>query len=314
MAIAKKWGTVAVIVAVGVLFSLLSPYFLTVSSFNNILFSMVVSCLVAIGLTYVISVGSFDLSVGMVVTTGSIVTALCIPILGPIGGILAALAAGVCVGLINGFLVTYARLSGIVTTLGVMFVLGGVNQFLTSGYQVPVDYSEAGFLFLGQGRLGFVAMPVVILIVVAVLAYLLSTKTRVGHYIEAVGDNPVASYYSGIRVTKWVIVSFVLSAAFAAMGGVLLTSISSSAQPVGGEGYLLSSFAAIYLGSTILGKGKPHILGTVLGVFFLFMVSSGMSMVGIPFAARQLFNGIVLIVAVGTNALLNREELHLKFI
>jgi ribose transport system permease protein len=109
-------------------------------------------------------------------------------------------------------------------------------------------------------------------------------------------------------------VAFILSALFAGIGGVILTSISSSAQPVGGEGYLLEAFAAVFLGATILGKGKPHLLGTLLGVFFLYMVSSGMNMVGISFATRQLFNGLVLILAVGANALLNREEIHLKFI
>ena len=98
------------------------------------------------------------------------------------------------------------------------------------------------------------------------------------------------------------------------MAGVILTSISSSAQPVGGQGYLLEAFAAVFLGATVIGKGKPHVLGTLLGVFFIYMVNSGMSMVGFPFAARQLFAGLILILAVGANAMLNREELHMKFV
>lgn len=95
---------------------------------------------------------------------------------------------------------------------------------------------------------------------------------------------------------------------------MILTSISTSAQPVGGEGYLLEAFAAVFLGATVLGKGKPHVFGTLLGVFFIYMVNSGMNMVGFPFAARQLFSGLILILAVGANAMLNREEIHLKFI
>ena len=104
------------------------------------------------------------------------------------------------------------------------------------------------------------------------------------------------------------------AALLAGIGGIILTSISSSAQPVGGQGYLLEGFAAVYLGATVLGKGKPHILGTLLGVFFIYMVNSGMSMAGFPFAARQLFTGLILILAVGANAMLNREELHMKFV
>jgi ribose transport system permease protein len=310
----RKWGTLTVIIAVAIIFSVMSPWFFTVANFNNILFSMIVSALVSIGLTYVVVAGSFDLSIGLTVTTASIVTALMIPIAGPAAAILVALLVSGLIGLINGLLVTYGRLSGIVVTLGVSFVLGGMNLFITGGYQVAVDYSETAFRFIGQGRVGWIAFPVIIMLILAAFGHLLATKTRAGYYITAVGDNPMAAYYSGIKVYFWIITAFILSAVFAGMGGVLLTSISSSAQPVGGQGYLLESFAAVYLGATIYGKGKPHILGTLIGVFFLYMLSAGMNMLGIPFAARQLANGLILILAVGANALLNREEIHLKFI
>ena len=202
-----------------------------------------------------------------------------------------------------------------------MFVLGGINIYLTGGYQVAVDYTEKAFRYIGQGRLQLtddrstaIGVPVVILAVIFVLHLVLSNKTKTGYYIRAVGDNAMAAFYSGIPVYRWVIVAFVLSSLTAGIGGVLLTSISSSAQPVGGEGYLLGAFAAVFLGATVLGKGKPHVLGTLLGVFFIYMVNSGMNMVGFPYAARQLFAGAILILAVGANALLNREEIHLKFI
>jgi ribose transport system permease protein len=310
----RRWGTILVIVLIGGAFSLASPWFLSFSNFNNILFSMIVSCMVSMGLTFVVVVGSFDLSVGLTVTTTSVIVAFLIPKLGPWAAIVVGLLCACVIGALNGILVTFGRLSGIVVTLGMMFVLGGVNIFLTGGYQVAVDYNELAFLFLGQGKIGLVAFPVIILLIVFVLAHLLATKTRAGHYITAVGDNPLAAYYSGISVYRWVIVSFIVAAVLSGMGGVILTSISSSAQPVGGQGYLLEAFAAVFLGATVLGKGKPHVLGTVLGVFFIYMVNSGMSMVGFPFAARQLFAGLILILAVGANAMLNREELHMKFV
>lgn len=310
----RRWGTIIVILLVGLLFSCLSRYFPTISNFNNILFSMIVSALVSMGLTYVVAAGSFDLSIGVTVTTVSIVTALLIPPLGWVFAIIGGLLVAIVIGLVNGILVTYARLSGIVSTLGMMFVLAGINQYLTNGYQVPVDYGEAAFRFIGQGRIGPIGFPVLILLVIFALGHVLSTRSKIGHYIGAVGDNAMAAYYSGILVYRWVIVAFILSALFSGIGGVILTSISSSAQPVGGEGYLLEAFAAVFLGATILGKGKPHLLGTLLGVFFLYMASSGMNMIGISFATRQLFNGLILILAVGANALLNREEIHLKFI
>ncbi len=310
----RRWGTISVIVLTAIGFGFASPWFLTLSNLNNILFSMIVSALVAMGLTFVVMAVSFDLSVGLAVTFTSIVTAFAIPVLGPWGAIVAALMAGALIGLVNGFLVTYGRLSGIVVTLAMMFVLEGINTFLTGGYQVPVSYSEVAFAFIGQGKIGPVGFPVLLLALVFGLAHVLATKTKVGHYISAVGDNPMAAFYSGINVYHWVIVAFVLAAVLAGVGGVINTSISSSAQPVGGQGYLLEAFAAVFLGATILGYGKPHVLGTLLGILFIYMVNSGMSMVGFSFAARQLFAGIILILAVGANALLNREEIHLKFI
>jgi ribose transport system permease protein len=310
----RQWGTIAVIVLTGVGFSFASPYFFAVSNFNNILFSMIVSCLVSIGLTFVVVGGSFDLSVGLSVTTSSIVTAFMIPIVGPWGAIVCALLAACVIGLVNGLLVTYGRLSGIVVTLGTMFVLGGLNIAMTGGYQIAVDYKELAFRYIGQGKVGVIAFPVIILLSVAAIMHVFSTRTRMGHYITAVGDNPMAAFYSGIKVYNWVILTFIIAALMSGIGGVIITSISSSAQPVGGDGYLLEAFAAVFLGATVLGKGKPHVLGTLLGVFFIYMVNSGMNMVGFPFAARQLFSGMILILAVGANAMLNREEIHLKFI
>ncbi|MBZ9674701.1 ABC transporter permease [Mesorhizobium sp. ES1-1] len=310
----RRWGTIVVIVLAGLGFAFASPYFATVSNLNNVLFSMIVSALVSMGLTWVVMAGSFDLSIGLTVTTSSILVAFLMPIVGPWLAIVIALVAACVIGLVNGVLVTYGRLSGIVVTLGVMFVLDGINVFITGGYQVPIDYGETAFLYLGQGKLGTIGVPVIILLVVFALALIAATRTRIGHYIAAVGDNPMAAFYSGINVYRWVILAFVLSAFMSGIAGIIVTSISSSAQPVGGEGYLLEAFAAVFLGATVLGKGKPHILGTLVGVFFLYMVDSGMNMVGFPFAARHIFQGLVLIVAVGANALLNREEVHLKFI
>lgn len=310
----RRWGTIVVIVLVGIGFALSSPYFFTISNFNNILFSMIVSCLVSVGLTFVVVGGSFDLSVGLTVTATSIVTAFLIPVVGPWAAIGGALCVGALIGLINGLLVTYGRLSGIVVTLGMMFVLGGINIFLTDGYQIAVDYSQTAFLYIGQGKIGLVAFPVLVLLAVVAIMHVVATRTKPGHYITAVGDNPMAAYYSGVKVYNWLILAFILAGIMSSIGGVILTSISSSAQPVGGEGYLLEAFAAVFLGATVLGKGKPHVFGTLLGVFFIYMVNSGMNMVGFPFAARQLFSGLILILAVGANAMLNREEIHLKFI
>nr|WP_272209784.1 hypothetical protein [Marinicella sp. W31]MDC2875613.1 hypothetical protein [Marinicella sp. W31] len=117
--ILRQWGTIIVLVLAAAGFAVASPYFATVSNLNNILFSMIVSALVSLGLTWVVIAGSFDLSIGLTVTTTSILVAFLIPVVGPWAAIILALAAACLIGLVNGVLVTYGRLSGIVVTLGV---------------------------------------------------------------------------------------------------------------------------------------------------------------------------------------------------
>lgn len=310
----RVWGTILVMIVVIIGFSFASPYFMKVSNINNVVFSMFTSAMLSMGLTYVVAAGSFDLSIGIIVTTASIVCAMCIPVTGAPIAILVALLVSAAIGLVNGFLVTYMRISGIVATIGAMFLLEGLNQYLTGGYQIAVNYDETFFRWLGQGRLGMIAVKPIFLVLFFAIGFVIFNKLRTGHYISAVGDNPLAAYYSGIPVYRWVIVSFMICGVFCGLAGVFLASTSSSAQPTGGAGYLLEAFAAVFLGATILGKGKPHILGTLLGVFFLYLVSNGMTQFGIDSSARKLFNGFVLLAAVGANSFLNREELHLKFI
>ncbi|MGH7118821.1 MAG: ABC transporter permease [Acetobacteraceae bacterium] len=314
MAALRKWSTIVAMLIVCAGLSLATPYFLTASNVTNVIFTMVTSALVSLGLTYVVIAGSFDLSIGLIVTTTSIVTAMTMPAIGPVAGSVLALAVGCVVGVFNGVLVTYGRLSGIVVTLGTMFVLGGINNYLTHGYQIAVSGDQTAFLFLGQGTVADIPIPDLLLIGVFLVAHVFVTKTKVGHYISAVGDNPMAAYYSGIKVYRWVIISFVLSGLLCAVGGIVETSISSSAQPVGGEGYLLEAFAAVFLGATVFGRGKPHLFGTLVSALFLNFVTAGMNMIGAPFALHQLIEGGVLILAVGANAMLNREELHMRFI
>lgn len=310
----RKWSTIVAMLVVCAGFSAATPYFLTASNVTNVVFTMVTSALVSLGLTYVVIAGSFDLSIGLIVTTTSIVTAMTMPAIGPVAASVLALLVGCLVGVINGTLVTYGRLSGIVVTLGMMFVLGGINNYLTHGYQIAISGDETAFLFLGQGTLLGIPIPDLLLIAAFIVAHVFVTKTKIGHYVSAVGGNPMAAYYSGIKVYRWVIASFVLSGLFCAIGGVVETSISTSAQPVGGEGYLLEAFAAVFLGATVFGRGKPHLLGTLIGALFLNFVTAGMNMVGAPFALHQLIEGGVLILAVGANAMLNREELHMRFL
>lgn len=310
----RRFGTLVVLILIIAYFALRSPLFLTGTNISLLVNNMTEQALVAMGLTFVVVVGSFDLSVGAITAaTGIFVAALMKQVPYLPACVLALLIAAI-IGAMNGVLVTYGRLSGIVATLAMSFVVIGVELSISNGYEVSVPAGNDAFASLGNGTLGPVPMPVVALVLVFLFCYFMLNRHRWGRYIQATGDNSLASYFSGLPIYRYVILAFMLSALISGCAGLVVVARATSAQPTQGSEYLIGSFAAIYLGSTILSEGRPHMLGTLLGTFFLAIIASGMTFVGFSYQQNQLFEGIVLMVAVLISAYFRRGEVHTRFI
>ncbi len=303
-----KYGTIVGLVVMMAGFSVAAPAsFPTTSNLVNVLSQVALTAIIAGGMTFPLVVGEFDLSIGYGASlAGVLVAGLMVnQELGTGPAILLVLLSGAGVGLVNGLLVTKARVNALITTLGTGTVLVGLNYGYSAGVPITAGLPE-GFLGVGVNRVG--GIPIVVLIMAAILVVLwtLLNQTDVGRQMQAVGGNAEAARLSGIRVDRVKIVAFVVSGVCAAATGILLTSRIGSGESTAGDGYLLDAFAAAFLGSATLRDGEFHVAGTFVGVLIVGVGFNGLGIFGLPTFYQYIFKGLVLIVAVALSTVARR--------
>ncbi len=303
-----KYGTIVGLVVMMAGFSVAAPAsFPTTSNLVNVLSQVALTAIIAGGMTFPLVVGEFDLSIGYGASlAGVLVAGLMVnQELGTGPAILLVLLSGAGVGLVNGLLVTKARVNALITTLGTGTVLVGLNYGYSAGVPITAGLPE-GFLGVGVDRVG--GIPIVVLIMAAILVVLwtLLNQTDVGRQMQAVGGNAEAARLSGIRVDRVKIVAFVVSGVCAAATGILLTSRIGSGESTAGDGYLLDAFAAAFLGSATLRDGEFHVAGTFVGVLIVGVGFNGLGIFGLPTFYQYIFKGLVLIVAVALSTVARR--------
>ena len=303
------FGTLVVLAVMIVLFTmLLGTDFLSVGNFKNIFVQSTIGVVIGLGLTIVLMVGEFDLSVGYTASLAGVATAALFGGSVPNKALMLVLilAVGAVVGLLNGLVVTKLGVNALVATLGVGSLVIGVNYIVTEGTPQSLDDSGIGLLQIYLGSLGPVPWAIIVLLGVTALMWLLLNRTTFGLEVQAVGGNRTAAELSGIRVHRVVIMAFVLGGILAALGGLLITANVGSGQSNGGDGFLLSSFAAAFLGSAALRNGEFHVLGTVIGVLTVAVGINGMAIYGVTTSASYIFQGALLIGAVGMSTAARR--------
>jgi ribose transport system permease protein len=260
--------------------------------------------LLATGQTFVIISGGIDLSVGFTMGFAAVIVShvanLATPTLGDPLGLLAAVvvavAASVIPGLVNGFLIAWLRVPPFIGTLGMYGVARGVAFLLAGGTTVPV--ANETLSFLGNGRIG--GFPVIVLVTVLallVLHYLLS-QTRFGQYVYAVGGNRAAAVRAGIDVRRVTLGIYVLSAACAAIGGVLYAGRFSAGAAQAGEPLLLDSIAAVVIGGASLFGGSGTIVGTLIGALIVAVIQYGLVFINVEPFWQFVAVGVVIIISV----------------
>ncbi len=301
-----RYGTIIGLVAMIAAFSVLSPHaFPTTGNFVNVLNQASLAMIIAAGLTLAVIVGELDLTIGFAASLhGILVTGLIVANHLPIPvAILIVLAAGAVIGLINGFIVTKIRVNSVIATLGVGTILTGLAFAYSAGVPIVAGVPEA-FLQISLGRWLF-GIPNNIVIMVCVLGalWLLVERTALGQEIQAVGGNPGAARLTGIDVDRIKILGFVISGVCAALTGVLLASRLGSGTASAGDSYLLTAFAAVFLGSATLRDGEFHIVGTLIGALIIAFGFNGLNIFGAPTFSQYVLQGAILIVAVGLSSL-----------
>ncbi|WP_235778027.1 ABC transporter permease [Pectobacterium wasabiae] len=293
------------VVALIALFGLASDNFLDPYNIINILRSIAIVTVIAIGVSISLSVGGFDLSVG---STASLANALVISLFvwhgfGTTSAIVLTLLLCTLVGLFNAFLIVVLKIPDMLATLASLFVIQGVAMTysyggsITQNMVLPSGEMAEGIIPEFFATLGQVPVIVVIMLAVTVLVQLYLSLTKHGRRMYAIGGNPEAARLAGIRTARYRVQAYVFSSLLAALGGILLASRIGSSQVNAGGGYLMDAVAAAYIGFSLAGSGKPNALGTLLGAVILGVLQNGLVMLSVPYYAMDIIKGLVLALA-----------------
>ncbi|MCK9857405.1 MULTISPECIES: ABC transporter permease [Paenibacillus] len=305
-----KFGSLLVIALVILFFSMWDEHFFTYANLSDILRSISITTFVAIGVTFSLTVDGFDLSVGSTVSLTTVVTAAFMvwyeqPV---VVVIIVALLIGALVGLLNALLIVKIRIPDMLATLAVMYIVGGIHKTYTKGYSIynnmpmpdgstaPGKFSES-FLWLGQGKLLGIPVPVVLMIIAVIAVHLFFKYTRWGRQMYTTGGNEEAARLSGVRVRRIRTFAYIASGIFAAIGGILYAARVGTGQIDAGAPMMMESVAAVFIGYSVLGAGRPNVIGTFFGAILIGVLLNGMTMMKVQYYANDIVKGVVLVLA-----------------
>jgi ribose transport system permease protein len=296
----------AMLVLVFVLLSVASPFFLTERNLFNVARQLSVVAIVALGQALVIIAGGIDLSVGSVIGLSAVLAAMTATATdSPLLGIVASLAIGGLFGLINGTLVTRARINPFITTLGTLSVARGAALLITNGNPQRFDNWAA---FLGGGRIFNVPLQFILLVLLAAVVWIFAVRTRWGRDIYAVGDNARAARLAGLNVAFTRTLVFTLSGTLAGLGGLLLAGMLSNANPNLGLGYELDVIAAVILGGVALTGGRGSIGGVLIGAALMGLLRNAFVLLNVSGYWQTITIGLVVLIAVGADSFNRKTE------
>lgn len=277
--------------------------------------SVAITGILALGVTCTLVVDGFDLSIGSVATSALMLSAYMMVVLeqNAFIAVVACLLMGAAVGLVNGFLIVKMRVPDLLATLGMMFLLIGLQRIPTEGRSISTGmrlpggevadgtFTE-GFLWLGRHRIDLfleklIPVPVIIFLIISVLIWVFLEKTRHGRLMYAIGSNERAAALAGTNVFGYKILAYMISGVTASIGGILLAARLGRGDIASGNNLLLDSVAAALIGFAVLGAAKPNAFGTAIGALFVGILLQGLTMMNAPYYTQDFVKGAVLVVA-----------------
>ena len=294
---APTYGALAALVLLLILNLAITPNFAAYDNFRNILVQVTPTMLVAVGMTFVISTGGIDLSVGSVMAIASAVAAISLDY-GTGTAIILALLAATLIGTLNGVLIAGFKIQPIIITLAVLIAGRGIAQVISNGGQL-IPFSNANFEYLGKGFVAGIPFQIIVLVLVIVLAVFFLGSTIFGRYIIAVGGNESAARLSGVRVNWTKISVYALSGLLAGLAGLIYTArLGASDASKVGDGIELDAIAATVVGGTPLTGGRATIIGTVIGALIMQIITTSFNMNGIKFSYSLVIKAAIILLAV----------------
>jgi ribose transport system permease protein len=291
-----EYGLLIGFILLCALLTLVSPVFLTPINLLNVALQASVVAILAFGQTFVILSAGIDLSVGSVLALTGAVMAMQTGQNGVLVGILVGLLAGAVLGALNGLFVTRARVAPFIATLAMLAIARGLTYIYTQGSPIRVD--QPAFNVFGQGTVGAVPVPVVIMLAVFVVCLVVLTQTRFGRYVFAIGSNPDVTRLAGVPIDRYVVAVYAISGLLAALGGLILTGRLAAADPNAATGYELDVIAAVVIGGTSLFGGRGGVFGTLIGALIIAVVGNGMVLLNVNPFWTQAVKGAIILIAV----------------
>jgi ribose transport system permease protein len=271
--------------------------FLTIENQLNVLRQTAFVSVMAFGMTFALSAGEIDLSIGAVVALSAMVIAVLLRDANALVAVPAGLSVGIIVGLANGLLTTRLRVPSFLITLGMAGIVGGLARWITSLQPVPVLDDNYTFIF-GSGNIGPFPTLFIWTIAALLVAHVVYRKTTFGRQVLATGGNRTAARYSGINTARIRVASLVICSFTAALAGLLYVGRIHSARYTLGETDLLTVIAAAVIGGTSMAGGRGSIIGALLGSLVMGVLNNGLILMGFSVTEQQIARGVIIIVAV----------------
>ena len=298
-------GFIVIFVLWAVYLALNTRNFATANNLFTVLRQASIIGVVAIGAHYIILLGDMDLSLAANLSLSGVVMAslLVNNEMPPVAAALLTLVLGALIGLVNGMIVTRLKINAIITTLGMMSILEGLAFMMTQGKTVFGDPINS-VKFLSSGTLfDVIPVPVIILFLFYVAAFVVLRRTAYGAYVYASGNNDKAAWLSGVNVNRIKVATYVLAGSLAAFGGVMQIARQGTATAGMGSDFLFPILTAVVLGGASLTGGRGKIFNTLIAAIFLTTITNGMVLLGISIYTQRVISGLILIVALSLDRL-----------
>jgi simple sugar transport system permease protein len=303
-----------------VIFSLAQPAFINLNNLMSILQAVSVVAILGAGVTVTLAVGGFDLSIGAVAASSVMAASYSMIVwnLNAYETVPLVLAFGAIIGLLNAFLIVRLKVPDLLATLSMMFLLSGLQLIPTAGRSISAglvlsDGSKATgtydphFLLIGRYSLfGTVPVSVVLMLLVAVVLFVLTEKTRIGRLLFATGGNEVATRLAGASTVRLKTLAYVISGTLASLGGIVIAARVGRGDVSSGGSLLMDAVAASLIGYAVLGLRRPNVLGAIVGAVFVGVLLNGLTMLNAPYYTQDFVKGAVLVGALALTYGLSR--------
>jgi ribose/xylose/arabinose/galactoside ABC-type transport system permease subunit len=297
--ILATYGILIVLIALSVVFAAMtSGQFFAIENVFNILKQVAVVGIMSVGMTMVLLTAGIDLSIGSIAGVGCVLTAaLLLKGVNVWLVVLAVLAISTATGMLNAFFINELQIPPLITTLAMMTSIRGVAYLITGG--MPIFGFKSDILVLGQGYVGFIPVPVIVMVIVFIIGIIFVQNTRYGRYIYGVGGNEEATRLSGISVKKIKYIVYSISGLLSGLAGMVMLARINSGTPKMGQGYEMDVITAVVLGGVSISGGEGRLGFVIVGVLIMGVLTNGLILLNVQEYVQWVIKGLALIAAVG---------------